>query len=145
MGDVPLKYLFRGHAPLGMRFAGPEAKQKAMEEMLKIALRPPVKYCDDDVKVAVEDLEDTRTRRADYVAAQARYHAADAVRRQQQRQRPSRSFHRFSRFRRIGRAKRQRSSKVTQADTEASTGQEVEILMAMEHEEREAVLEQRLR
>jgi len=133
--DVPLKDLFRGHAPLGKRFAGAVVTQKARKEMLRIALRRPSEYYygdgdDDNATVVVADLEATRDKRAEYVAAQARHREADAVRRQQHKQqcalrriswqavvekardkfRPNR--HRSSCFRRIGHGRRERSSEV---------------------------------
>jgi len=88
--NIPLKDLFRGHAPLGKRFAGPEAARNGeiMKMMLKRALASPTNYGDrcDGGNDDDADLEVTRERRAAYMAAQARYRAADAARRQQQRQ-----------------------------------------------------------
>jgi hypothetical protein len=89
--STPLKDIFRGHAPLGRRFAGSEATRQARTAALKNALS--VKMCSaaevaDEESMALVTLSDGNSKeaRADYIAAQARYRAVDAERRLQRRQ-----------------------------------------------------------
>jgi hypothetical protein len=89
---VPLKDLFRGHAPLGHNFAGSEATRNKMNNALKIALSTAqqevqisMSACEHLAVAANTAQEIWKDDRERYVAKQARHRAVNAARHVQKR------------------------------------------------------------